>query len=212
MCGGNNVVGRWWYGNGAVDGGSSVGNCCFVGLVKVFGSLVKMFEGVNFSEGLELAEMLDGVDLYDLKFDGYGFVGFDLFVVGDYFVVGVDLVGMDFVGMDFVEGFVNVCDGLGLVVMFGDLGLYGVRFDGFGFVGKKFDGFGFIGFEFVVGFVGWDCTVGVGKKFDGGDFGCWCCWCGQRDQPGGSWGISGWKQVPRGRGGRGGGVADDSES
>jgi hypothetical protein len=48
-CEGEDAVGRWWCGNGAVDVRSSVGNCCFVGSVKVFGSLVK-----NFSEGLEL--------------------------------------------------------------------------------------------------------------------------------------------------------------
>jgi hypothetical protein len=44
--------------------------------------------------------MLDGLNLYDLKFDGFGFVGFDVLVVGGDFVVGVDVVGMDFVGVD----------------------------------------------------------------------------------------------------------------
>jgi hypothetical protein len=89
-CEGDGVVGRWWCGNGAADVRISVGNCyggsgMFDGSVKLFGSLVKMFEGLN------LVEVFDGLDLYDLKFDGFGFVGFD-FVVGIYFVVGVDLV------------------------------------------------------------------------------------------------------------------------
>jgi hypothetical protein len=49
--------------------------------------------------------MFDG--LYGLRFNGFGFVGFDV-VVGVCFVVGVDSVGFDF-----VVGFVNVLDGLG---------------------------------------------------------------------------------------------------
>jgi hypothetical protein len=132
------------------------------------------------------------------------FVGLDSVAVGSLglrFDGGWKFDG--FGGFDFV-GFVGVV-GLDFVVGVDDFGLDSVEI-GFGLDSV---GFGFVVGVDVVGLDSVEFDVGVFGNFDCG----WAVCCGVNgvNRPLESMGITGWRQVPRGREGRGGGVADDGE-